>query len=453
MTTSYGLGRFGDRRLEKSGAALHQALVKQPGPCVRRLARGSRACQMQFFRFLHNDSVTVREMAECAAAGVAARVAGREVLAIQDTSELVFGGKKARARGFGPIGRGGALGGLCLHPVLVVEAGTGSVLGLAHIQVWNRDGGKVTARRQRPTADKESQCWLEGMAKAAEVLSQARQVTVVGDGESDIYEEFARRPAHVHLITRVAQDRRVVTEVGENTLLFAFADALPEQGRFVVNIPAAPGRKPRTAELAMRFASVHLRKPLHGAARDLPKTVRMTIVDIRETTLPAAGEAIHWRLLTSHTVESLPAARMVLDYYRQRWSVEEYFHTIKTAGFDIEAAEIEDPAGMMRFVGAVSLAAVTILQLVKARDGTTDQALEDVFDPADRPLLETLSTKLEGRTARQKNPHPRGKAAFAAWVIARLGSWDGYYGKPGPKVMRRGLYDFHRIKYGHQLGP
>ena len=211
MTTSYGLGRFGDRRLEKSGAALHQALVKQPGPCVRRLARGSRACQMQFFRFLHNDSVTVREMAECAAAGVAARVAGREVLAIQDTSELVFGGKKARARGFGPIGRGGALGGLCLHPVLVVEAGTGSVLGLAHIQVWNRDGGKVTARRQRPTADKESQCWLEGMAKAAEVLSQARQVTVVGDGESDIYEEFARRPAHVHLITRVAQDRRVVT--------------------------------------------------------------------------------------------------------------------------------------------------------------------------------------------------------------------------------------------------
>ena len=144
---------------------------------------------------------------------------------------------------------------------------------------------------------------------------------------------------------------------------------------------------------------------------------------------------------------------MVLDYYRQRWSVEEYFHTIKTAGFDIEAAEIEDPASMMRFVGAVSLAAVTILQLVKARDGTTDQALEDVFDPADRPLLETLSTKLEGRTARQKNPHPRGKAAFAAWVIARLGSWDGYYGKPGPKVMRRGLYDFHRIKYGHQLGP
>ncbi|MET4362943.1 hypothetical protein ABIB06_003531, partial [Bradyrhizobium sp. LB8.2] len=41
--------------------------------------------------------------------------------------------------------------------------------------------------------------------------------------------------------------------------------------------------------------------------------------------------------------------------------------------------------------------------------------------------------------------------AFAAWVIARLGGWDGYYGKPGPKTMRLGLEALQRIKFGASL--
>jgi hypothetical protein len=32
-----------------------------------------------------------------------------------------------------------------------------------------------------------------------------------------------------------------------------------------------------------------------------------------------------------------------------------------------------------------------------------------------------------------------------------LGGWDGYYGKPGPLVLRRGLHDYQRIKYGATL--
>jgi len=106
---------------------------------------------------------------------------------------------------------------------------------------------------------------------------------------------------------------------------------------------------------------------------------------------------------------------------------------------------------MIKFVAAASIAAVTIMHLVKARDGTTDQQLADAFEPDDQSLLEALSAKLEGNTVRQKNPHPKGSLAFAAWVIARLSGWTGYYGKPGPKVMRQGLHDFQRIKYGATL--
>lgn len=141
----------------------------------------------------------------------------------------------------------------------------------------------------------------------------------------------------------------------------------------------------------------------------------------------------------------------MIDLYRRRWIIEEYFRTLKTAGFDIEDADIGDPHAMMNFVAAAAIAAVTVKQLVCAREGTTGEHLAEVFDPADQPILEAVSLRLEGKTARQKNPHQRGSLAFAAWVVARLGGWDGYYGRAGPRVMRRGLQDFNHIKYGTTL--
>lgn len=431
---------------------MHVALVARPCPCVRRLA-GTRAREIQFTRFLRNHSVTAAEMACHAAERTAARAAGRDVVVIQDTSELALGGRRAKANGYGPVGKGGALRGLLLHAVLAVDAGTGGVLGLVDAKVWNRKGGKAKPRRGRKTPQKESQRWLDGTSRAGEVLAAANSITGVSDRESDIYEHFARRPSNVHLIVRACQNRQIETDREDPiSLLFPHVDGLPEQGRLKVKIPAAPGRKARVAELAVRFSRVVLCKPLHGAASDLPATIALTMVDVRETSKPEDGKPVHWRLLTTHEVTSLGEARRIIDLYRMRWIIEEFFHTLKTAGFNIEAADIGDPQVMIKFVTAATVAAVTVMQLVKARDGTTGQSLTDAFDPADQPILEAVSAQLEGKTAKQKNPHSRGSLAFAAWVIARLGGWTGYYGKPGPQLMRRGLDDFQRIKYGASLG-
>jgi hypothetical protein len=396
--------------------------------------------------------VTADEMVCHAATGTAARVAGRDIVVAQDTSELALGGRRARASGYGPVGKGGALGGVLLHAAVALEAGTGALLGLVDATIWNRDKGAADPRRLRATADKESQRWLDATARASEVLKAANSITVVSDRESDIYEHFACRPSNVHLIVRACQNRKIETAPeGTSALLFPFIDGLPEAGRFSAKIPAAPGRKERVAELAVRFSPVTLCKPLHGAAPDLPDTIALMLVDVREVSTPEDGEPIHWRLLTTHTVTSLGEARRIVDLYRMRWTIEEFFRLLKTAGFDIEGADIGDPQIMIKLVAAVTVAAVTVMQLVKARDGTTDQQLADAFEPADQPILEAVSAQLEGATARQKNPHPKGSLAFAAWVIARLGGWTGYYGKPGPKVMRRGLEAFQRIKYGTTL--
>jgi len=406
---------------------------------------------VRFTRFLRNDSVSAGEMVGHAAAGTAARVAGRDIVVVQDTSELALGGRRAQANGYGPVGKGGGVRGLLLHAALALEDGSGAVLGLVDARIWNRDKGAVTPRRSRATADKESQRWLAVTAQASEVLSAARSVTVVSDQESDIYEHFARRAANAHLIVRACQNRKIKPQPDVSALLFPFVDNLPEAGRFSVKIPAAPGRKERVAELAVRFSRVELCKPLHGAASDLPDTISLMLIDVREMSARHEGEPVHWRLLTTHAVTSSDQARRIVDLYRMRWTIEEFFRTLKTAGFDIEEADIGDPKVMIKFVAAATVAAVTIMQLVRARDGTTDQQLAEAFEPDDQPVLEALSSQLEGATSRQKNPHPNGSLAFAAWVIARLGGWTAYYGKPGPKVMRQGLDDFRRIKYGATL--
>jgi hypothetical protein len=311
----------------------------------------------------------------------------------------------------------------------------------------------LAPRRKRATAAKESQRWIESARQAGEVLAAAASITMVSDRESDFYELFAKRPHNVELIVRACQNRRIEASQEEPGLLFAFIDAQPEQSRFAVAIPAAPGRRARDTELAVRFAPVTVRRPRNGADPALPETVALTLVDVREVSKPEDdSEPVHWRLLTTHSVATGVEARRVVDLYRSRWIIEEFFRTLKTAGFDIEAADIGDPHAMINFVAAATIAAVTIKQLVQARDGNTDQRLSDAFDPDDRPILEAVCAKLEGKTERQRNPHPKGSLAFAAWVIARLGGWTGYYGKPGPKVMRIGLTEFWAIKYGANLG-
>jgi hypothetical protein len=119
------------------------------------LAGGQRRGEIGFGRFLRNPAVTVAGLSEAAARHTAGRVSGRDVLAIQDTSEIILGGKRVRAKGYGPVGKGGHLGGVLLHPVLAVDAMSGELFGLADIAVWNREKRPALPHAQRSSDDKE----------------------------------------------------------------------------------------------------------------------------------------------------------------------------------------------------------------------------------------------------------------------------------------------------------
>jgi Transposase DDE domain len=417
---------------------LYRRLVEVGGEGVSVLRLGGdRRGEMQITRFLRNRKVSVAEMVATAAARTAGLVAGRHVLAIQDTTSV-------RERGDGSS--------IALHPSIVVDAVDGALLGLIHAELLGRQGGQRAKRKQQPFADKQSRRWLRAAEAAARLGAEggAALVTVIADREGDIYEEFALRPAGVELLIRAAQDRLLA----DGGRLFEHAQRLPEAGRMSVELPAAPGRPARQAMLAVRFGAVVIACPKsrdRQARAHLPEHVPLSLVELREVAPPAGAAPVHWRLLTSHPVESYLQACAIARLYRRRWTIEQLFRTMKTKGFDIEAVRIADHGPFENLSLAILLAAITVLQLVHERDGAAKRPFTDAFAAEDQPLLERLCASLEGKTARQKNPHPKGSLAFAAWTCARLGGWTGYYGKPGPLTMLRGVRQLHAVKLGYHL--
>lgn len=430
------LGGFGDARLRCIGARLLKAMSEQPTTCIHALAE-DRAEALAFGRFLDHDAVSHSEMLTNAARYTGQRAIARHVLAIQDTTEFNFPRHTASKRGFGRSGNDRDPG-LFLHPTIAVDAANGGMIGLVGAQIINRTSDKVEKRARRPIEEKESYRWLLAADEAAEVLAGAACVTVVADRESDIYEQFARRPEGVHLLTRAAKDR-CLADAGR---LFATIDAWPEQHRETIELPAVPGRPARKACLALRFGAVSLRRPATADTK-LTAHVDLFVVDVVEIDAPAGSEPLHWRLLTTHAVTTVEQALQIVFWYRLRWTIEQVFRTLKSAAVQVDQSQVTQARRFVKLAVVGLIAAVRIMQIVIGRDGNTAQSMADAIDPAHEPALTVLNGRLEGKTEKLKNPHPPGSLAWFAWIVGRLGGWSGYtsrgYKPAGPKTIARGL--------------
>ena len=243
--------------------------------------------------------MTAAKIIEGWSARTGAACTGRHILAIQDTSEVKFPTTAQRRRGLGPVKKGNAYG-VLVHAMVAVDAKDGACLGLVGGDVWTRPGLVSTPRRQRPLAERESARWLDTAAQAKSVLQTAAMVTVVDDREGDIYAKWASLPqANFHLLSRAAQDR----SLAGGGMLFAAAATFAVAGRRRIELPGRePGQAKRTAELELRYGEVEVCRPLHERDRGLPETVRLRLVEVRETDPPAGVEPLHWRLLTTHAI-------------------------------------------------------------------------------------------------------------------------------------------------------
>src|SRR5258705_13132549 len=122
--------------------------------CLRRRARGGRPREVRFNRFLGNAKVPTARLIESWSEGTAAAAEGRHVLAIQDTSEINFATTAERRRGLGETAKGNTRG-VLLHPMLAVDAESGSFLGLLSGQVWARKERRNVSHDRRGPSGKE----------------------------------------------------------------------------------------------------------------------------------------------------------------------------------------------------------------------------------------------------------------------------------------------------------
>lgn len=426
---------------------------------IRAMSR-NRAEQVGYYRFLENEKVTISELVNSASNHCQQQVEGKHVLAISDSSEINLQSqvRHLRPEGLGVVGNNRDVG-FFIHPTLVADAETGFPLGLSTIHLWNRQPKSPDNHRrhrsQKPIEEKESYKWLLCAERSQPVLSGggAKQVTYVGDRESDIYEEWVRVPqAHSHLLVRACRDRRLHNSPGG--MLYDTLSQQPVQGTYAVEVIAdsRTGQGSREAWLAVRFAPVTICRPKKVSAQDYPETVSLYGIEAKEVNPPPGESPIHWRLLTTHEVNTLEQALSVVQWYRWRWRIEQLFALLKRVGLDLESTRIESVQAIERLTILGLMVALRILQLKTGRENESLPA-SLAFSSAQQQCLQQLVPKLQGRTRKQQNPFDSGSLPWATWVIARLGGWSGYRSQspPGIRTLSRGLRRFEALFDGWSL--
>lgn len=409
--------------------------------CLRRLSQGARDAEVRFNRFLANPRVTVEKLIAGWSEKTVAAVAGHHVLAIQDTSEINFRTHGGRNRGLGVIGKGVGRG-VLLHPMIAVDAQTRECLGLVGGHVWTRTDQKGRPKKnnaRRPLSEKESRHWIETAQTAKAKLCAATSVTMIADREADIYQLWAQVPGpNVHVLGRLFRERSLVGGGSTTTI----AGGWPVRDTRKISIREREKHEGREAIVQLRFGKIAISRPATTAEPGLPEQTSLTLIELSEVDAPQRAQPIIWRLLTSHIIDEVAEAWRVVDWYRERWIIEQFFRTLKKQGLQIEDSQIESADRLLKLVAIAAHAAVTTLQLVQARDGLSALPAMLVFSQNELAALDGLNkTKYAARTPLQKNPHATLSLPWAAWIVARLGGWDGYPSSrpPGPITYKAGL--------------
>lgn len=381
------------------------------------------------------------------------QVEGRHILSISDTSEINLESHRGRLKSeeLGVVGNNKDVG-LFIHPTLAVDAENGFPLGLSNVQLWTRSPERPERDHAKlPIEEKESYKWLASAERSQRCfqVGGARLVTHIGDREADIYEEWATVPdRYNHVLVRVHQDRRLL---GRTESLYTYLSAQPCEGTYTVDVTADSrhGRTAREALLVVRWVSVEIQRPDQLNREDYPPRIKLYAVEAKEVNTPPGQEPIHWRLMTTHPVVAIEQALQVIKWYCWRWLIEQLFATLKFAGLDIEATQLESIKAIQRLTILALSVAVKTLQMVEGRDNL-DVPASVAFSQEQQQCLTQIAPLLQGRTLKQQNPSPKASLPWATWLIARLGGWSGYRSgrPPGMPTLVHGLRRFEMIFIG-----
>jgi hypothetical protein len=432
---------FGDDRLVSRLAMLAAALGREPGASIAKVSK-SRAAREGAYRFLENSRVTMDALLRPHQEATAERCqAERVVYVVSDTTEVVLAGEE-RAKRLGRIQ--GRKRGFLAHVALAVSSsGNRAPLGLLGLQTIVRDEERKRHRNMRQVEqsdDRESARWGM-MVRSTEALLDGTPAVHVMDREADMFELLSQLTADgKRFVIRAARDRVI-----SDGKLFESAAQAPAVLEREIHLSARlrprpttkgrghPRRHKRTANLSIAAKRVSLCRPKR-CAEALPATLDVNVVHVFEPAPPEGNPPVQWLLATSEPVDTPEQIAAVVDAYRARWLIEEYFKALKT-GCAFESRQLRSMRTLTNALGLLAPIAWRLLLLRTLEREAPSTPATDVLDPL---LLQALAAKL--REIREPKVLPsQPSVADVMRGIARLGGHHQSNGPPGWQLLWYGF--------------
>lgn len=448
------MGKFKDKRLDKRASRLSALLVAGRSSSIHAITPNESE-QKAAYRFLKNEKTKEQTLISVIKERSSYLCAGKDVLVLQDTTDFNFINHRGRLQpntGIGVAGGSDKWLGFFLHSSLVLDQADETVLGFSDIQLWHRDHvKKKRAYKKLPIEERESFKWIRACNESKKHLSAAASITFVEDREGDIYEQFTTVPdERTHLIIRSRDNRNLL---GGNKLYDVLSQQ-PVAGNYSIELVTDLRKEveKRTAHVEVRFCKVNIARSIGVRKENTASHVELHAIEVREVNDKVANP-IHWRILTTHSVNSFEIAINIINNYKRRWYIEQLFRLLKKKGFDIQSSELESGWAIRKLMVMVLNAALRVMQLLLAYDNEQSQPIEHVFDPGEVKCLKNLNNTLQGDTEKSKNKYDPKQLSWATWIIARLGGWKNFNSKrpPGPIILKRGLDKFSSIYQGWKL--
>ena len=299
---------------------------------------------------------------------------------------------------------------------------------------------KVSNAKSRE--EKESSRWeRQALAAAALVPAGTRAIHMM-DQEADdfvLLGELTR--AGLDFVVRGSRDR-ITTEGPNVAALLAQTPATVFRSVRLSTRTTKPNgslnktrlpRLEREAHLEIRWGAVSL--PKRARLDYVLDEINLNAVHVFEPNPPAGQQPIDWMLFTSELVESLEDATAVVDHYRSRWVIEEYFKALKT-GCAIEKRQLTSYDALTKALALFIPVAWHMLTLRHLARVEPKRLATATFD-ADQLLLLTLMLK-QHRYTLAAAPTVRD----VMLGIAALGGHIRNNGDPGWQVLGRGFTRF-----------
>jgi len=447
---------FGDKRLDHRLSVVAKAMALAPTDSIVEQA-GSVSALEATYRFLANERVHPELVFGCHATRTAERATAHDsVLVVHDTTEFRFGGSVER-KGLGRVNtdkRDGFLAhySICLAP-------DGEPLGSLELLAWSRlDRDKrPMPRGSLRDPNRESLRWAESALLASERLSGRTQPIHVMDREGDQFELFATLLENdERFVIRVGHDRRLkkgrgrkdcpmLNEVlGGGPALFTRQARLGRRERDVSTKKRKvhPKREARNAYLEVRARSIDLHRG-HQHVEHLPDYLPLNFVEAREVDAPLGSTPVVWRLVTTEPIDTHAQIAKVIDIYRKRWTIEEFFKAIKT-GCRFESHQLENIKGLLVALSVESTIAWQLLRLRHLSRSKPNASGNGLLSSAQ------LETVIRLRASRGVSCR-RLRVRDVIDEVARLGVHLKHNGPPGWLVLKRGLHKLSLLTDGFRL--